>query len=120
MFVQNLIAIQTTKNGYIAGSGDGIVTVNGQPAARSILLYEPVGAFGAFLTLIARQTSLANGHYLFLGLDPNKRYMLMCRDLEPNGAEQRYEPVVWDYVTPANDLTGSEQQELWQSWQIST
>lgn len=104
------------KNGYIAGTGDGIVTVMGKPASRGIHLYE-VGGSMAPMILVARQASSESGHYLFTGLDPAKRYLVMVRDLLPIKNEQRYEPAVWDYVTPATDLTIQQQQELWQSWQ---
>lgn len=107
MFVQNLIAIQTTKNGYIAGSGDGIVTVNGQPAKRKIELLDITT-----YERLQQAASLASGHYLFIGIDPTKQYLVMCRD-----HNKEYEPAVWDYVTPATDLTVQQQQELWESWQ---
>ena len=100
-----------TTFGYIAGSADGIVTINGQPVSRPIYLYE-VGSGISLMTLVARQASLANGHYIFIGLDPNKQYLIMARD-----HNREYEPVVFDYVTPATDLTIAEQQELWESWQ---
>ena len=102
-----------TETGYVAGTADGIVTVNGQPASRPIYLYE-VGNGISLMTLVARQASLANGHYIFIGLDPNKQYLIMARD-----SNKEYEPAVWDYVTPARDLTLQQQQELWQSWQTS-
>lgn len=100
--------------GYIAGANDGIVTVQGKPASRKIWLLNAQ-------TLAVEQviTSLKNGHYLFMGLDPtkNKKYMVMVRDLPPNNVDQRFEPFVWDYVTPADDLTIDKQQAMWQSWQ---
>ncbi|WP_230660521.1 hypothetical protein [Psychrobacter sp. I-STPA10] len=98
-------------DGYIAGSGAGIVTVAGKSASREVILLDNN------YNLLARQASLKNGHYMFIGLDPNKQYLVICRDLPPNGIDQRYEPFCWDYVTPATDLTVAEQQELWQSWQ---
>lgn len=97
--------------GYIAGSGDGIVTINGTPASRSIYLYE-VGGGLSIMTLIARQASLPNGHYLFMGLNPVRQYLIMARD-----NKGQYEPFCWDYVTPATDLTIAEQQQLWDSLQ---
>jgi hypothetical protein len=98
-----------TNNGYIAGSGDGLVTVRGKAAARKIWLLNAQ-------TMAAEQviTSLKNGHYLFMGLDPAKRYLVMVRDYK-----KEFEPFVWDYVTPADDLTIAEQQALWQSWQTT-
>lgn len=95
------------KPTYIAGSGDGIVTVAGKPASRKIWLLDAQ-------TLAIKQvvTSLKNGHYLFMGLDPAKRYLVMVRDYK-----KEFEPFVWDYVAPADDLTIDEQQALWVSWQ---
>ena len=106
-----LIGIHKTLAGknYIAGSGDGIVTVQGKPASRNIWLLDAQ-------TMAVEQvvTSLSNGHYIFMGLDPAKKYLVMARDYN-----KEYEPAVWDYVTPATDLTPTQQQELWQSWQTS-
>lgn len=96
-------------SGYIAGTGNGIVTVQGKPASRKIWLLDAQTM--AFKQVIA---SLSNGHYIFMGLDPDKRYLVMVRDYK-----KEYEPFVWDYVKPADDLTIAEQQALWQSWQIT-
>ncbi|WP_083603579.1 hypothetical protein [Psychrobacter sp. C 20.9] len=95
--------------GYIAGSGDGIVTVQGKPASRKIWLLNAN-------TMVVEQivTSLKNGHYLFMGLDPNKKYLVMVRDYK-----REYEPFVWDYLTPSDDLTIAEQQALRLSWQTN-
>lgn len=98
--------------GYIAGSGDGIVTVRGTPASRKIWLLDAQS-----LAVEQVVTSLDNGHYAFFGLDLDKQYMVMVRDLPPNGIDQRFEAFVWDYVKPADDLTIDEQQALWASWQ---
>ena len=94
---------------YIAGANDGIVTVQGKPVARKIWLLNAQ-------TLAVEQviTSLKNGHYLFIGLDPAKEYLVMARDYK-----REYEPFVWDYVKPADDLTIDEQQALWLSWQTN-
>jgi len=94
-------------SGYIAGSGDGIVTVQGKPASRKIWLLNAKS-----MAAEAMQWSLSNGHYLFLGLDANKEYLVMVRDYK-----RELEPFAWDYVKPANDLTITEQQALWQTWQ---
>ena len=92
---------------YIAGANDGIVTVAGKPASRKIWLLNAK-------TMAVEQviTSLKNGHYMFLGLNPDDKYMVMVRDYK-----KEYEPFVWDYVTPADDLSIDEQQVAWQSWQ---
>lgn len=93
--------------GYVAGTQDGIVTVGGQPASRKIYVLDVVT-----LQWLQTAKSTANGNYLIIGLDPSKKYLIMCRD-----HEQQYEPCVYDYVQPATDLTLTQQQELWQSWQ---
>lgn len=100
-------SISLSYRGYIAGTGDGIVTVQGKPASRKIWLLN-------VQTMAVEQviTSLKNGHYLFLGLDPTKEYLVMVRDYK-----RELEPFAWDYVTPADDLTVVEQQALWQTWQ---
>lgn len=95
--------------GYIAGSGDGIVTVQGKPASRKIWL------FNAQSMLVEQTTlSLSNGHYIFMGLDPDKKYLVMVRDYK-----KEFEPFVWDEVQPADDLTIDEQQLLRELWQTT-
>lgn len=105
-----LSAIFAYENkGYIAGLADGIVTVNGQPARRKIYIFDSVS-----MLWIKTATSLPNGHYLVGNLDPAKKYMVMARDYN-----REYEPAVFDYVTPATDLTIAQQQALWESWQTT-
>lgn len=101
------ISLSLPHSGYIAGSGEGIVTVQGKPASRKIWLLDAQ-------TMAVEQivTSLKNGHYAFFGLDTAKEYLVMVRDYK-----KELEPFVWDYVKPANDLTIAEQQALWQTWQ---
>lgn len=103
------IYIAPFKQGYIAGANDGIVTVAGKPASRKIWLLDAS-------TMAVEQviTSLKNGHYLFMGLDSDKKYLVMVRDYK-----KEYEPFAWDYIKPADDLTIGEQQALWQSWQTN-
>lgn len=93
--------------GYIAGANDGIVTVQGSPASRNIWLLDAQN-----MTAIQIITSLGNGHYMFLGLDTTKEYLVMARDFK-----REFEPFAWDYVKPASDLTIEQQQALWQTWQ---
>lgn len=96
-------SLSLTHSGYIAGSGDGIVTVQGKPASRKIWLLNAKS-----MAVEQVVTSLQNGHYLFLGLNPAKRYLVMVRDYK-----KEFEPFAWDYVKPADDLTVAEQQALW-------
>lgn len=99
--------IGTNWLGYIAGAADGIVTVNGNPATRDIIVLNAQD-----LSVVQRSQSLQNGHYLLNNLHPNQKYMVIARDYN-----REYEPAVFDYVTPATDLTVQQQQELWESWQ---
>lgn len=100
-------SLSLAHSGYIAGSADGIVTVQGKPASRKIWLLDAQ-------TMAVEQViaSLSNGHYIFMGLDPAKEYLVMARDYK-----KEFEPFAWDYVKPADDLTVAEQQALWQTWQ---
>ena len=109
MLYDNLL-LGTSWIGYIAGTADGIVTVNSQPAKRSVIVLDAID-----LSVVIRSQSFDTGHYLLTNLDPSKKYLVMARDYN-----REYEPAVWDYVTPATDLTVQQQQELWQSWQTST
>lgn len=109
--MQNLAQAYTVlslaHNGHIAGTGDGIVTVQGTPASRKIWLFNAQ-------TMIVEQviTSLNSGRYMFLGLDKSKEYLVLARDFK-----KEFEPFAWDYVKPADDLTVDEQQALWATWQ---
>lgn len=107
VFAKTYKSLHLAHSGYIAGSGDGIVTAQGKPASRRIWLLDA-------RTMGVEQvaTSLKNGHYLFMGLNPTKEYLVMVRD-----HKRELEPFAWDYVKPANDLTTTEQQALWQTWQ---
>ena len=101
------LAYGTSLLGYIAGTGDGIVTVAGQPSRRDIWLLNT-----KTMAIEKITASLANGHYIFTNIDVNKEYLVLVRDYK-----KEYEPFAWDYVKPADDLTVIEQQALWQSWQ---
>lgn len=105
MIIKRLIGL--SGQGYIAGTGDGIVTVGGVPSARDILVLNADD-----LTVASRTQSLKTGKYLITGLDPNREYLIMCRD-----HERQYEPFVWDYVKPMTDKTLDEQLKLWHEWQ---
>ena len=107
VFAKTYTSLSLAHSGYIAGNGDGIVTVQGKPASRKIWLLDAQ-------TMSVEQIiiSLKNGHYMFLGLDLTKEYLVMVRDYK-----RELEPFAWDFVKPANDLTIAEQQDLWQTWQ---
>lgn len=113
MIIDQLL-LGTNRLGYIAGSADGIVTVKGRPDRRDVYLLNAEN-----LAIEQVGSSLENGHYIFMGLELDKQYLLMVRDFKPNGIEQRYEPFAWDHLTPSDDLTPTDQQALWQSWQTN-
>lgn len=104
-----LIGLYSTATGsaYIAGANDGIVTVRGSPASRRIWL---LNAKSMAVEQVVK--SLNNGHYIFLGLNPDKEYLVMVRDYK-----RELEPFAWDYVKPLDDLSFSDQKALWASWQ---
>ena len=97
----------TTPKGFIGGTADGMVTRGGLPASLDIYL---LGANN--FALLGNYVSMENGHYLITNLDPDQRYLILCRDYH-----QEYEPAVWDFVAPSTDLSIEEQQALWESWQ---
>lgn len=92
--------------GYIAGTGDGIATIDGKPAQAEILLTDASDVKAGF---IHRTFSLKNGRYLIKGLDPRQRYLILARDLNGN-----YEPCAYDNLAPASDLTMDELAALWE------
>ena len=97
--------------GYIAGQADGVVTVAGKVASRTIYLYAVFNHKP--MVLIAQVWSTNKGNYIFPNLDTKQRYLIMVRDYEG-----MYEPFAYDQVEPATDLTLHEQYQLQQSWQI--
>lgn len=104
----SLTSVAIPKLGYIAGTGDGILTVNAIPARREVLLMD---ANSKDYKFIGRVWSNAGGHYMFTNLDPDKEYLVMARDYK-----KQFESFAYDYVTPATDLTPDEQRALRISW----
>lgn len=95
-----------THRGYFAGTQDGIVTAGGKPAHGNIHIFDANS-----LLHIAGTRSLANGHYLIPYLDPARAYLILARH-----PLRHYDPVSYDNVKPAHNLTLREQADLWQSW----
>lgn len=89
-----LTAFALTNKNYIAGSGDGIVTVLGSPASRPLYLLD-----SETMVVLIRTSSLKNGRYIFMGLDSNKEYLVIARD-----DNKEFEPFAWDWVKSATDL----------------
>lgn len=77
-------------NGIIAGEGEGIVTVGGEPASRRIYLFaRPT------MELVGAQWSRDDGTYRFTRLNTETQYMMIAAD-----HKKQYEPVGYDYITP--------------------
>lgn len=79
--------------GYIAGTGAGIVTVNGIPARRRLILFERTTLFP-----IRGVWSNDDGTYILPHIDPNRMYLLIALD-----HMGEYEPVAYDFVRPKVD-----------------
>lgn len=84
-----------TDSNYIAGSGDGIVTIAGKPASRKIWLLNAK-------TMLVEQVvaSKPNGRYVFLNIGNEKEYLVIARD-----HKKEFEPFAWDYIKPSSGLT---------------
>ena len=77
-------------DGFIAGEGEGIVTVGGEPASRRIYLFaRPT------MELVDAQWSRGDGTYRFARLNTETQYMMIAAD-----HKKQYEPVGYDYITP--------------------
>ena len=78
--------------GYVAGTGNGIVTVNGDPAQKRILIFQRANE----MVFLKQTWSQADGSYLIGNLNINSIYMVIAVD-----DRQKYEPVAWDWIKPA-------------------
>lgn len=76
--------------GYIAGEGEGIVTVNGAPASRRIYLF-----VRRTMQCIADRWSAEDGTYRFEKLNEDEEYLMVAVDYK-----KQYEPVSYDYIQP--------------------
>lgn len=91
MFFNPSLARRYTGNGFIAGSGAGIVTVAGSPAKRRVVLFD-----AGSLRLVRVTSSNANGEYLFPYLNQNRRFVVAAFD-----DQNQFNAVIRDNVTPA-------------------
>lgn len=89
------VPLKKKHKGYIAGTGLGIVTVAGKPASRVVHLYAR-GYGSQPLELVGICISRSDGSYRFDGLDLSLKYLVVAVD-----HEMAYEPVGWDWITPA-------------------
>lgn len=92
-FVSKGIFLRNAKyqgDGFIAGTGKGVVTVDGQPSSRRVYLFEQ-----SSMTCIDDMWSNDNGEYRFRNLSDKFRYMVLARDYTG-----KYSPVSVDNVIP--------------------
>ncbi len=75
---------------YIAGEGDGIVSIKGLPVARQVVALEQ-----DTLTVAAKTWSFPDGGYVLPNLDPDKQYIVMAYDHTGD-----YEPVAYSHISP--------------------
>lgn len=75
---------------YIAGEGDGIVSIKGVPVARQV-----VALAQDTLTVAAKTWSFPDGSYVLPNLDPAKQYIVMAYDYTGD-----YEPVAYSHIVP--------------------
>ena len=78
--------------GFIAGTGNGIVTVDGKPSQKRIVIFERIDS----LPILRQIWSNPDGTYLIDNLDKDKTYLVMAFD-----DKQKYEPVAWDFIKAA-------------------
>ena len=91
--VGSSVALKNAKyrgDGFIAGTGKGVVTVDGQPSSRRVYLFEQ-----SSMTCIDDMWSNDNGEYRFSNLSDKFRYMVLARDYTG-----KYSPVSVDNVIP--------------------
>lgn len=89
---QRLLNIGAIFHGkaYIAGEGDGIVSIKGVPVARQVVALEQ-----DTLTVAAKTWSFPDGSYVLPNLDPTKQYIVMAYDYKGD-----YPPVAESHITP--------------------
>lgn len=75
---------------YIAGEGDGIVSIKGLPVARQVVAFEQ-----DTFAVAAKTWSFPDGSYVLPNLDPTKQYIVMAYDYTGD-----YEPVAYSHITP--------------------
>lgn len=77
-------------DGFIAGTGKGVVTVDGQPSSRRVYLFEQ-----SSMACLSDMWSNDNGEYRFINLSDKFRYMVLARDYTG-----KYSPISVDNVIP--------------------
>ena len=77
--------------GFIAGQGDGLVTVAGSPASRPVFVLDKQ-------TLIPLVSSVSgnDGTYMMRGINPNRKVIVLAFD-----TTGQFNAVIRDNITPA-------------------
>lgn len=75
---------------YIAGEGDGIVSIKGLPVARQVVAFDQ----NTFAPVV-KTWSFPDGSYVLPNLDPAKQYIVMAYDYKGD-----YPPVAESHITP--------------------
>ena len=83
---------ELSKSAFIAGQGNGIVTVVGKPERKRIILLERRN----LLPCVRQTWSFRDGSYVFEGLNPDTVFMVIAVD-----DQEKYEPVAWDFIKAA-------------------
>lgn len=83
--------VAPARNGYIAGTGAGIVTVGGVAASRKIHVYDVATGI-----LLATTASASDGTYRVDGLDPARKVRVIAVD-----RDFIYNAVIRDSIKPA-------------------
>lgn len=102
MYIDDIIAFRQ-HSGFIVGCNDNIVTKNNKPSIQLVYLYDSVT-----LNIVFKSASNSNGSYMFLNVDPSKKYLLMVRDYNGNN-----QPYAWDEVVPSTNISIPNQELLW-------
>ena len=92
-FISSSILLRNHKyrgDGFIAGTGKGVVTIDGQPTSRRVYLFEQ-----STMDCLGDMWSNDNGEYRFSNLSDKFRYMVLARDYTG-----KYSPVSVDNVIP--------------------
>ena len=77
--------------GFIAGQGDGVVTVAGATASRPVIVFDKTS-----FKPLARTVSDTDGTYRIIGIDENRKVFVVAFD--PSG---QFNAVIRDNITPA-------------------
>ena len=91
--VQVPIRFDFSGRGFIAGQGDGLVTVSGVTASRPVVVFDKKS-----LIPLAKTVSSTDGTYSIAGINANRKVFVVAFD--PSG---QFNAVIRDNITPATE-----------------